>query len=638
MLSKRRSAALFLIRGALVTTAYTLSCLLAPPPAVADDQAHLEQLLDAWADAIGGRERLALARTTHILYAVKMFGLEGTLEEWSTAEGSHRLDLDLSGTVKLTLVRTPDNCWLMDQNGKVIEQEGKDLEDETRDIFLRTWSHLLPARMDGTAELLPPDPETGALKIKILPQDGTEATFWIDPDRHLPVRWESPAEAGETLSTTLADWRSFQGVLVPANIHQTTGTPENDMLMALQEIQINESPPAGAFDRPKERTEEVRFASGRAATDIPLDIDGVHIFLQAHLNDSEPLWFLLDTGASMTIIDREVADELGIDLTGQVMGDGVGEKKVAVTFGKDVSFRLHGVELGGQTVAVVPVHDIFEARFGRELDGILGYDFISRFVVGIDYLKAKLHLYEREGWKYEGNGTEVPIRIVDTRAVLDAAITLPGGSSIDCNLYVDTGSGVTLRLNKPFTEEHDLLSFLPKKLESTGGYGVGGATRDTRGRIAALKIGELEFKAPTCSFSHDDKGVGADATMSGKVGGGILERCTVFLDYERQRVILEPNPRFERPFLGEMSGLSISTGGRRDWHTFTVTHVVEGSPGHEAGVKVGDVIISMDGKPASALRKSDLTAMLREKDRKVRFGLRRDAEILFKELHVRPML
>jgi hypothetical protein len=355
------------------------------------------------------------------------------------------------------------------------------------------------------------------------------------------------------------------------------------------------------------------------------------------MNDSGPLWFVLDTGAQVTVIDEEVAGDLGFELVGQVMGGGGGKGKVSVSFVQNASFRVPGVELTGQTVATAALRDILETRAGREVDGILGYDFISRFVVEIDYWNGKLHLYDRNAWEYQGNGAEVPIRLVDNNPVCDATITLPDGRSMVGNFYFDTGSGTILSFTKPFTGKNELLSALPKKVKSAGG-GIGGVSHNYLGRITAVKVGDLEFKAPTCSFSRDDLGVGADAAYAGKIGGGILERCTVILDYERERIFLEPNPKFGTVFYGVMSGMQVTTGGRGDWHTFTITNVIDGSPADEAGVKPGDILVSVDGKPATELFKRDLTAMFREEGRKIRLGFSRNGRTTYKELTMKPML
>jgi hypothetical protein len=598
----------------------------------------LRAVVDGWAQAIGGRERLAQVRTWHTKGKLTAFGMEGTMDEWHTAEGKHRLDLDLAGIFRITIVRTPENCWLVDQNGKVSEMAGKDLQDEISDVYMRTWSPLLEGRMPGEVTLTGTDAETGQLTVEIAPDGGTEMTFFLDPETLLPVRHRMVAPAGETLTATYEDWREIDGIRYAGTVKLSTGVPQNDRLVEIVSVVHDAEPPAGAFARPSEGADDVRFASGSEASDIPIELSGVHIFLQGSINDSDPLWFVLDTGASISCIDSKLASDLGFELEGKIMGGGAGEKRVEVNLVKDATFRIPGVELIDQTVAAVALGDILEKRFGRPIDGILGYDFISRFVVAIDYLGHKLHLYRRDGWEYKGSGSVIPIRLVGSSPHCDATITVGGRVPIACDLLVDIGAGSALAFSKPFSEKHDLLSALPRKILYEGGYGIGGESRDYIGRIGSVQLGDLVFNAPFALFSQDEAGAGADRTYGGLLGGRILEQCTVIFDYERNRMILEPNERFGSNIDMDTSGIVFDTGGRGDWHTFTVRYVIEGSAAEEAGVKAGDVITSVNGKPATGLWKNNLVEIFREDGRKVSLEIERDGKVLKKVLHLKPMI
>ncbi len=626
----------------LVLGAVALLCLAAPLPAPAEaarqDADQLQVILDGWAEAIGGRERLARVATQHRRVTTTMFGMTGTVEEWLTADGCHRLDLDLGGIFKITVVKSQQASWLLDQNGKVSEQAGRDLADEISTVYLETWSHLLPGRMAGELEYLGAEPETGLHIIACRPAGGIEIVIYVDPVSFLPVRTEQPFHGGDTLTVSIGDWRDFDGVLLPGTVKQSMGVPQNDVLATLEEVVFGAEPGPDTFARPGEAADDIQFTAGNAARDIPLDLNGVHIFLQGGLNDSEPLWFLLDTGASVTAIDTEVARELGFELTGKVMGGGAGEGRAEVNFIKGASFSVPGVQVTGQTVATLALGRLLESRLGRRIDGILGYDFISRFVVEIDYAGALLHLHDRRDFAYEGDGEVVPIRLVSNHPHCDAKIGVRGRESIPCDLLIDTGAGLALSFSRPFTEEHDLLATLDRKVFYSGGFGIGGVSKSYFGRIEGLSLGALEFTTPVCSFSQDERGAGAEVTTAGLLGGLILEQCTVIFDYERLRMILEPNERYGSSIAMDMSGLSFDTGGRDDWHLFTVRHVIAGSAADEAGIAVGDVIVSVDGRPAGEFTARDLRQMFQEEGRRVELVVRRGEQELNRTLKLKPLV
>lgn len=629
-----------MIRSLYLSTVFAMAlCLLAAAPAGAGgDEPGQKAVLDGWAKALGGRDALARPQTWHIESKLSAFGLEGTVDEWYAAEGKHRMEFDLAGLFRITIVRTPENCWMLDQNGKVSEMAGKDLEDEISQVYVGTWSHLLDGRMKGDVPLTATVAETGQLNVVVAPDGGTEMTFYLDPETMLPVKHEMVAGSGETMTVTYENWKEFDGIRYPGKVKASMGVPQNDQLFELVSVEHNVEPPSNTFARPSENADDVRFASGNAARDIPIDVNGVHIFVQGSVNDSEPLWFVLDTGAAVTCVDSKVAADLGFKLEGEVMAGGAGEKRAEANFIKDATFSVKGVEVVGQTVATIALGDILEKRFGRPIDGILGYDFISRFVVAIDYVNEKLHLEHRDGWEYTGSGTVIPIRLVGSSPQCDATITVKGQDPIAGGFLIDTGAGSALIFSKPYTEDHDLLEALPNKILFEGGYGIGGESRDYLGRIESLQLGDLVFKKPFAMFSQDEKGAGADQTLSGIIGGRVLEQCTVIFDYERKRMILEPNERYGSGIEFDMCGIVYDTGGRGDWHTFTVTHVVEGSAAQEAGLEVGDVIVSVDGKPASELWKIDIVETFRQNGRKVTLEIDRKGKRLEKTVHLRPVI
>src|SRR5437879_6130049 len=62
---------------------------------------------------------------------------------------------------------------------------------------------------------------------------------------------------------------------------------------------------------------DLQFASGQSARRIPFELVGNHIYLRGSVNNSEPLWFLLDTGAAGSYLDVQRAKALGLGVLGE---------------------------------------------------------------------------------------------------------------------------------------------------------------------------------------------------------------------------------------------------------------------------------------------------------------------------------
>jgi predicted aspartyl protease len=103
-----------------------------------------------------------------------------------------------------------------------------------------------------------------------------------------------------------------------------------------------------------------------------------------------PVAFALDTGASNTVVDLQVADQLGLERTGrrqQVTGV-VGQQVVEIA--RVDRWQLGDVPLDPGDVAVL---DLPDPEQGRGLQGLIGSDVLSRFdYVVVDYDDRRLGL------------------------------------------------------------------------------------------------------------------------------------------------------------------------------------------------------------------------------------------------------
>jgi predicted metalloprotease with PDZ domain len=85
----------------------------------------------------------------------------------------------------------------------------------------------------------------------------------------------------------------------------------------------------------------------------------------------------------------------------------------------------------------------------------------------------------------------------------------------------------------------------------------------------------------------------------------ILQKFKAILDYKNNRVILEPNARFDEPTDYNRSGLVLVSVGE-NYQTFRIKAVADHSPASEAGLRVGDTLIAIDGHRVSELSLSEL--------------------------------
>jgi clan AA aspartic protease (TIGR02281 family) len=123
---------------------------------------------------------------------------------------------------------------------------------------------------------------------------------------------------------------------------------------------------------------------------VPFDRMGNHIVVQGIVNNNEQIAvdFILDTGASLTIIPAEMAHELRID---PAKGDPFPLK----TAGGWILVPL--VEISSLKVSAAEVKNLQIAIHDLGGKGLLGMDFLSNFRVDMDYARNRLALERQPG-------------------------------------------------------------------------------------------------------------------------------------------------------------------------------------------------------------------------------------------------
>jgi hypothetical protein len=285
------------------------------------------------------------------------------------------------------------------------------------------------------------------------------------------------------------------------------------------------------------------YRPGPRAIRLPAEITAQHgIFVQARLNGSAPLWFLLDSGGgSPLILDQKRARDMNLPVDGRGLGIGAGETPFAVTYSQGVSVSLDGVQLNDQIVAATPLETL-RRYAGRDLDGILGFQLFSRYVVEVQYANGTVNLYEPQNYQYTGSGQILPATIEGKHFCIPARISLDGSEPLDARLLVDTGAGQILTtLNTPYVDAHRLLPPSWTRATSRVQVGLGGETRVFAAHARSLELGRFTFHDLTVELSRDTKGLMSSADFDGILGGEMLQRFKVIFDYSRRRIIFEPN-------------------------------------------------------------------------------------------------
>ncbi len=128
------------------------------------------------------------------------------------------------------------------------------------------------------------------------------------------------------------------------------------------------------------------------------------LFAEVSINGQGPFRFLVDTGATQTVMSEKVATKLGLKKIATNIMFGVGgEGKVEAPM-----FRADSIKVGEVTVRNIAIGTMDNPLLDLIMDGMLGPSLLSDFVVTIDYPRSQIELVEESS----DNGHS------DTRVVL----------------------------------------------------------------------------------------------------------------------------------------------------------------------------------------------------------------------------
>ena len=251
------------------------------------------------------------------------------------------------------------------------------------------------------------------------------------------------------------------------------------------------------------------------------------LFMEASINGQGPFRFLIDTGATQTVITEKVAARLALKRIATNVMHGVGGD------GKLDSpiFRADAFKIGDVTIKNLPLGTLSNPTLELVLDGIIGTPMLADFIVTIDYPKAQLELSRKAA---EG-GTVLPVWSFS--GLLLTPVDVNGKHK--GNFLVDTGADSTLLA-------HSMANNLGVNKNTPGAKvdlpigGIGGLDN------GLLMVPKVTLKTPVQSKDFDflmalelkDMSALIQTELSGVLGYDSWKDYRLTLDYHKAEIRL----------------------------------------------------------------------------------------------------
>ncbi len=536
-------------------------------------------------DALGGLDSLRAERTRYMEGELFVAGLHGTIKIWSLKPGRSRTEVDL-GIMKFTGGDNGDFQWELDSNGRLQKFTNPDeAAIKRKEVGLRMddYAYADPESEVFTTSFQAVVDVEGVDCYVIQIANNINNDYFIGYYNTETFLLEKGVliEDMDIGDLIYRDSRSVDSMMFAFWMGQIMRlTPGEDEVILTKYISNPEIDPH-LFEPPEKVGKDYRFEKSDRAENIPFRFEGDIICIPVIINCIKKYW-LLDTGASYSIVGEEYANVLGLELQGDLeVGGAVGTVDMKIT--TLPPFSLQGIHFDEQTVAVMKLKEL-NRIIPVEIAGILGFDFLSRFVTKIDYANKLLSFYDPETFEYTGDGKEVNILIKDRVLIIDATLDDDFSGSWIFDLGASSMSiDGAYALKNGFTERRGIVVL----------QGVAGGTFTAK----LVKGRKIEF----AGFTLEDLLIGfpyggTDSVFTtqeiGILGNSVFKNFVVYCDYVNKRVILEKGESFSKKSLWDRSGMQIIRGERDG---LEIIYISAGTPADKAGFRVGDILKSING-------------------------------------------
>jgi predicted aspartyl protease len=243
--------------------------------------------------------------------------------------------------------------------------------------------------------------------------------------------------------------------------------------------------------------------------------------------------FVLDTGASRTVVDAAVARSLGLVAHTSREGHGIGGR-VAVELARAESLTIGARPLSGFEVVTTDLTSI-AARIGGRVDGVLGHDVFGNARLEVDYPASVVHFeWTPETRSAKPDEVDVPFKLAGERKPLVMVQARVNGLG-PYRFAVDTGASTTL-VTEAVAEA--------ARVEAGAAEHVTGAGGGVAVRLAVarrLTLGPLEWREVGLVVADLAGLASVIGPIDGILGYNVMKDSRVTFDYPARLLRLAPH-------------------------------------------------------------------------------------------------
>lgn len=295
----------------------------------------------------------------------------------------------------------------------------------------------------------------------------------------------------------------------------------------------------------------------------------------------ETFLFVLDTGCSMTVVDKSLEKFLGPVTKYEIANTGIGEIEVGI-------HKRPEVEIGDATLSRMKIRpagliasadlSMVRDRDDPDIYGFLGMDLMRDWVVMLAFDNGLLAIWREHPPSFEFGGERVALQFgPHGRPQVQAKIR----GNLKQLFEIDTGMDFTVSLpREQYVQE--INSGRIHQTNTTSLWTLGGEGESGLARPYRIELGRFKHDNLVVHYSH-----------SASIGLPYWRKYRVVFDFPGQAMLLANGKRYPYPDVSDRGGIRLKRSNGK-----CVLAADVGSLGHQMGIRDGDVLTVIDGVSA----------------------------------------
>ena len=343
------------------------------------------------------------------------------------------------------------------------------------------------------------------------------------------------------------------------------------------------------------------WKANQTKVDLVTHYIGVKPYVEVSINGIDGFKFLIDTGATFSILDdsSKVKELLNLEMGYSLPIHGWGDEGPSTAYQTEVKkVSLNGVDFSDVTFAYIPMSDTKYFLDKEELiyDGILGHDILHHFSWTFDKQQNKITISAapyKTADEEKDNETIIPFDTFLSKLEIESEIDFGQGQIVEQALIIDTGSRHYIKADVAYIHNENIK--LPATQITAADFGLSGQTIHQRVTVPKLRFNDLELSNVKTNLIGDIDGDGDDWWI---VGSGLLSQFITVIDYHSSKLHIIPYEDSTYKSSYNLLGLELRPLKNGQ---FIVRYVFPQMASQAFDIKKGDIISKIDGKPTKEI-------------------------------------